>query len=306
MIAKDESLILAFERVSVIVPMDHLLSLKTMRAGVKSSKKYAQILTSIRAMTGPVEAPVVAPAPKQPGRYFLLDGHLRVEALKDLGHTEVECLVSTDDETYTYNKRINRLAAVQEHRMIVRAIERGVPQEKIAAALGIDVTSVSRRSRMLNGICPETVDLLKDTHCPMAVFDLIRRMTPMRQIEVAELMVGQNNFTLAFAKALLAATPERQLVDSAKKKAGGASTGSAEQFARMEQELATLQAQVKSVEETYGVDNLHFTVARGYIRSLLGNAKIVRWLSNHRREYLQELQSIAEIEQIGERRPATE
>jgi hypothetical protein len=231
---------------------------------------------------------------------------LRVEALKDLGHTEVECLVSTDDETYTYNKRINRLAAVQEHRMIVRAIERGVPQEKIAAALGIDVTSVSRRSRMLNGICPEAVDLLKDTHCPMAVFDLIRRMTPMRQIEVTELMIGQNNFTLAFAKALLAATPERQLADSAKKKAGSASTGSAEQLARMEQELATLQAQVKSVEETYGIDNLHFTVARGYIRSLLANQKIVRWLSNHRREYLQELQSIAEIEQIGERRPAAE
>ena len=46
--------------------------------------------------------------------------------------------MATDDETYTYNKRINRLAPVQEHRMILRAIDRGVPEERIAEALGLD------------------------------------------------------------------------------------------------------------------------------------------------------------------------
>src|SRR3546814_12071605 len=63
-------------------------------------------------------------------RYSLLDGHLRVEVLKDLGITEVECLVAADDDTYTYNKRINRLAPIQEHRMIQRAIDRGVPRSE--------------------------------------------------------------------------------------------------------------------------------------------------------------------------------
>jgi hypothetical protein len=296
---------LAFERDGAMVAMDRLLPLKILRAGVKSSKKYVQILGSIRAI-GLVEAPVVAPVPKQPGRYFLLDGHLRVEALKDLGIAEVECLVSTDDESYTYNKRINRLAAVQEHRMITRAIQRGVPEEKIAAALGIEVASVHRRSKMLNGICAEAVDILKDTPCPIAVFDIVRRMMPMRQIEVTELMAGQNNFTAMFAKALLAATPEKQLVESGKKKPAGATASSAEQLARMERELATLQTQVKSVEETYGLDNLHLTVARGYIKTLLANSRVVRWLSSHRREYLAELQSIAEIEHVGAARTAAE
>lgn len=296
---------LAFERDGVVVVMDRLLPLKILRAGVKSSKKYAQILGSIRAI-GLVEAPVVAPVPKQPGRYFLLDGHLRIEALKDLGIAEVECLVSTDDESYTYNKRINRLAAVQEHRMITRAIQRGVPEEKIAAALGIEVASVHRRSKMLNGICSEAVEILKDTPCPIAVFDIVRRMTPMRQIEVTELMAGQNNFTVMFAKALMAATPEKQLVESSKKKPAGATASSAEQLARMERELATLQTQVKSVEETYGLDNLHLTVARGYVKTLLSNNRVVRWLSSHRREYLAELQSIAEIEHVGAARTAAE
>ncbi len=139
---------LSFERRSVVVALSQLVPLKTLRPGTKESKKYTQIMGSIRVI-GLVEAPVVAPDPKQPGRYFLLDGHLRIEALKELGIEMVECLVSTDDEAYTYNKRINRIAAVQEYKMIKRAVERGVPEDRIAEALGLEVGSVRRRAKML-------------------------------------------------------------------------------------------------------------------------------------------------------------
>lgn len=285
---------LAFERQTVVVPLEKLVPLKTMRAGTKESKKYAQIMRSIRAI-GLVEAPVVVPDPKHRGSYFLLDGHLRVEALRDLGESEVECLISTDDETYTYNKRVNRLVPVQEHRMIVKAVERGVPEDRIAEALGLEVTSVRRRSRMLEGICPEAVELLKDSPCAFSTFDMLRRMVPFRQVEAAELMLGQNNFSAMFAKALLAATPERQLVDPRKKRPGGEAGITSEQIARMERELAGLQSQIKSAEDSYGVDNLHLTVAKGYIARLLANARVVRWLAQHREEYLEEFQLIAEI-----------
>ncbi|WP_234841321.1 plasmid partitioning protein RepB C-terminal domain-containing protein [Sinorhizobium meliloti] len=67
----------------------------------------------------------------------------------------------------------------------------------------------------------------------------------------------------------------------------------------MERELAALQTQVKSVEETYGIDNLHLTVARGYVAKLLANTRITRWLSYHRQEYFGEFQKIAEIDAIG-------
>src|SRR3546814_6647926 len=83
---------------------------------------------------------------------------------------------------------------------------------------------------------------------------ILRRMAPMRQMEAAELMTGQSNYTATFANAILAATPEAQLVDPRKKKPGGEQAVSAEQIARLERELASLQAQVKSVEETYGID----------------------------------------------------
>lgn len=40
-------------------------------------------------------------------------------------------------------------------------------------------------------------------------------------------------------------------------------------------------------------------MTRGYIAKLLGNARIVRWLSENRQEYLGEFQRIAEIDSIS-------
>jgi hypothetical protein len=295
----DPDVHLAFERQTVSVPISVIVPLKSLRAGVRESKKYAQIVNSIKAI-GLVESPVIIADTQNSGQYFLLDGHLRIEALKELGIETVDCLVATDDETYTYNKRVNRLPPLQEHRMIARAVERGVAPTVIAEALGLDVASIHRKFRLLDGICPEAAEILKDTICPMNAFDILRRMSPTRQIEAADLMVGQNNFSLMFAKALLAATPDDQLVKQPKKnKKADANGPTAQQIARMERELAALQTQVKSVEDSYGIDNLHLTVARGYIAKLLSNALIVRWLSQHHQEYLSEFQRIAEMESIA-------
>lgn len=294
----DNRVSLGFERETVTVPIDSLVALKSLRDGVRESRKFAQIVSSVQAI-GLVEAPVVVPDVQHPGQYLLLDGHLRVEALKQLEIRSVDCLIATDDETYTYNKRVNRLPPVQEHRMIVRAIERGVPSSMIADALGLEVQSIRRRFRLLDGITEEAAEMLKDTNCSMKVFDILRRMSAVRQIEAADLMIGQNNFTLMFARALLAATPEEQLVAQRKSTKPDVSGPTSQQIARMERELAALQTQVKSVEESYGIDNLHLTVARGYVAKLLGNPQVWRWLSNHRQEYLAEFQRIAEIEAIG-------
>lgn len=290
---------LACERETIIVALSDIEPLKAIRPGTKESNKYAQILASV-AVVGLVEPPVVVPDAGRPGRYFLLDGHLRIEALKDLRVPEVNCLVAVDDDTYTYNKRINRLPPIQEHRMIERAVERGVSEERIAAALRLDVQSIRKRRRLLEGICADAATILQDAPCPAAVFDILRRMAPVRQVEAAGLMVGQKTFTSKFATAILAATPDAMLVDPRKRKPSR--KVSAEQIGRMERELARLQLQVKTVEETYGIDNLHLTVARGYVRKLLANASVARWLSLHRQEYFAEFQAVAELESLA---PAT-
>lgn len=289
---------LAFDRDFLTIPVAAVVPLKTLPAGAKESRSYSQVLSSIEAI-GLIEALVVIADAKNAGTWFLLDGHLRLEALKELGIAEVECLLAADDDTYTYNKRVNRIPPIQEHRMIVRAMDRGVPSVDIAAALGLQVESVLRRFRLLDGISPEAAEMLKDTPCSMKVFDILRQMSSMRQIEAADLMIGQNNFTVMFARALRAATSENQLAISKKGKGGGKPTPSGQQIARMERELAALQTQVKSVEETYGIDNLHLTVARGYIAKLLANNRVVRWLALHQQDYLAELQKIAEIDTLG-------
>jgi hypothetical protein len=181
-------------------------------------------MSSIKAI-GLVEAPVVIANTQNAGTWSLLDGHRQLEALKELGIAEVECLVATDDHTYTYDKRVNRLAPIQERRMIARAMERGVSSADIADALvGLQAQSVIGRFLLLEGISSEAAEMLKDTPCSMKVFDVLRQMSAVRQIEAADLMIGQHNVTVMFARAIRAATPESQLVAAKKTKGAVAPT----------------------------------------------------------------------------------
>ena len=282
----------AFEDDCVTVSIESILPLRALGKSAKSSRKYRQVVASI-AQIGIVEPPVVVRNLDQSATWLLLDGHLRIEALKDGGVQEVECLVSTDDEAFTYNRQVSRLAPIQEHKMIRKAIERGVPEEKIAAALDLNLSSIRRKVRLLDGVCEEAVAILKDKPCTAAVFDALRKMKTMRQIEAAELLVNANNYSVAYVNAILAGTPQAQLVESSKPKMIKGITPEA--MARMEQELSRLQEGIASIQDTYGQDHLHLTVIKGYVGKLIGNARIVRYLAQNHPEFLGEFQTITEI-----------
>ena len=286
---------LGFENDCVTIPVADILPVRVLSKSIKSSRKYTQITASIREI-GLVEPPVVARNGDASGSWLLLDGHVRIEVLKDLGQEQVECLVSTDDEAFTYNKRVSRIAPIQEHRMILKAIERGVPEEKIAAALDLNPRSIQRKVKLLDGICPEAVATLKDKACTAAVFTTLRKMIPLRQIEAAELMVNANNYSVAYISAILAGTPQTQLVEANKPKRIKGVTPQA--VARMEKELARLQEGITQIQDTYGQDHLQLTVLRGYVAKLLGNARVVRYLMQTRPEFLSEFQTIAEMDSV--------
>lgn len=281
----------AFESNLVTISLNKILPLKPLRVAVKDSRKYAQICASIRAI-GVVEPPAVLRDPKNKGGFLLLDGHLRIEALKDIGATETECLIATVDDTYTYNKRINRLTATQEHRMISRAADRGVSEERLADALGLDVGSIRRRFRMLDGICNAAVETLRDTPCPMAGFELLKCMAPVRQVEAAQLMVDQNNFSVNFVRALLLATPETELVDPRKKKPKGTRKHTAEDMGRMEREITNLQAKAHTRENEYAEINFKLTFAKSYLEKLLARPRVSRWLAKNHPDYFEQFQEI--------------
>jgi hypothetical protein len=284
---------MAFEQKSVRLTIADIQPLRVVAPNIKKTIKYARILASIGEV-GVVEPPVVAPDRNAPGKYVLLDGHLRIEALKEMTVADVECLVSTDDEAFTYNKRVNRLAIIQEHRMILKAIEKGVSEERLARALNLDVKTLKYRKRLLHGICPEVIELLKDKHVPMSTFWVLKKMMPIRQIEAAEVMVAMNKYMARYARSLLAATPQAQLVEPDKPRSLRGLT--AEQMALMERESANLEREFKMAEQSFGTDHLELVLAKGYLTKLLGNARVVRYLAQGQQEILTEFQKIVEMQ----------
>lgn len=284
-----------FEQNCITLPIDEIAPLHNVSDRVRGSRKYSQIVSSIKEV-GIIEPPVVAKA-KGRSSYILLDGHLRIDVLKGMGAKEVSCLVSTDDEGFTYNRRVNRLAIIQEHKMVLKAIDDGVPEARIAKALNIDTSTLKHKIRLLDGICREATDLLKDKHVATNTFWSLKQMTAFRQIEVAELMVAMNKYTATYARALLVATPQDQLVNGGKKKAQKGLTD--EQVTLMERESANLEREFKIAEQSYGTDHLDLVVVKGYLTRLLRNSRIVRYLAQHRQEFLGEFQKIADIESIA-------
>jgi RepB plasmid partitioning protein len=228
---------------------------------------------------------------------MLVDGHLRHAALFDLGSSEAPRLIADDDEAFTYNKRVNRLATIQEHYMIVKAIERGVSEEKLARALNVDIKRIKTKRTLLDGVCPEVAEMLSDKSVDTDVFTLLRKMKPLRQIEAVELMSAMNNFTARYAHALLAATRREDLAQPDRPKIRGLT---AEQMARMELEMDGLQREFKAVSASYGDTVLNLVVAAGYLSRLIGNPGVSGYLERHHPEILTEFRAIVAATSLEE------
>jgi len=280
---------LGFIPETLSIQLERILPSRKVTIGLDTSRKFKQIKASIEEV-GLIEPLSVTPAQKRSDQHLLLDGHVRLIALRELGFAEAPCLIAKDDESYTYNSRINRLSTIQEHFMICRAVERGVSKERLARALSIDFRTMMKKITLLDGICSEASDLLKDRQFSSDISRVIRKMKPTRQVECVELMVSANNVTVAYAEALLVATPTDMLVDGKKpKKLGGVTQ---EQMLRMEREMANLQGKYKGVEQTYGQDMLNLVLARGYLSKLLENKAISRHLKQRQPEFLEQFESI--------------
>ncbi|MGZ3399264.1 MAG: plasmid partitioning protein RepB C-terminal domain-containing protein [Caulobacteraceae bacterium] len=279
---------IAFERRVHVIPLNDILPSKMLSAAVKESAKYKRISASV-AQLGLVE-PLVVSRPRGNGPYLLLDGHVRLSALRDHGNQDARCVVADDDEGFTYNKRVNRLAVIQEHHMIVRALDRGVSEEKLARALAVDVGVIRARRQLLNGISADAAELLKDKPVGVQAFQKLRKMKPIRQLEVAELMVSANNYTNNYVKALLATSRPADLhrPDELKKDTGLTT----EQMARLEREMAAVSHDYKELEASYGDDMLVLVIAAGFLERLLSKPEIERFLALRHPELLENFKAI--------------
>lgn len=286
-----------FEKNTIVLSTASILPTRVLPSDHRKTAKFKAILASVREV-GVIEPLVVFPE-TQPGEsevhHILLDGHLRLEALKALNRAEVACIISTDDEGFTYNRQVNRLSTIQEHNMIRRAIDKGVSEVKIASALNVDVKAIRERRNLLDKIAPEAVELLKNKHIAKNVFGSLRKMKPMRQIEAAEMMISANRFTYEYARMLVAATRPEHLVNG--QKAKPRATIALEDIARMEREMEKVHQDYRLVEDTLGESMLVLVVAKGYVGRLFKNPAISGYLERHHQDLASELKAI--IQQIA-------
>lgn len=273
------------------IPLDRILPSRKIPEGLLGSRKFKQIKSSIDAV-GLIEPLIIGQADKTSGLHILLDGHIRLLLLREMEFTDAPCLVATDDESYTYNNRINRLSTIQEHFMIRRAVERGVTPDRLAKALNVDISNIHKKMNLLDGICAEAAELLKDQHFSANIGSVLRKMKPTRQVECIELMVAANNITVAYAQALLAATPSELLVGEVKSRKLRGLTS--EQMAKMEREMGNIQGQYKLIEQTYGQDVLNLVLAKGYLVKLLDNAAVIRYLRQNQADVLAEFENVVQ------------
>jgi ParB-like chromosome segregation protein Spo0J len=281
--------LLGFELRTIQVPLEQLLPSKKMPDGVMSTRKYKQIVSSITEIGLIEPLSVIQPDPAKP-EFLLLDGHIRALALKNLGLNDAPCLIAKDDETYTYNHRINRLSTIQEHLMICRAIDRGVSKERLAKAFDLNLISITRRVNLLKGICPEVVAMLQDKQFPPDLTRVLRNMKAARQVEAVELMIASNSITMTHAEALLKATPPEQRSDTLPPHRSTAPP--MEQIVKLEKEMSQVHTQYKDAEQHYGSDLLNLVLAKGFITKLLANDAVKNYIDRTESEILEHFEMV--------------
>jgi len=285
------NLTLGFELETWQIPLDQLMPSKKVPDGVMSTRKFKQIVSSIREIGLIEPLSVIRAEPGKPG-FVVLDGNLRVLALKQLGQDTAPSLIAKDFETYTYNHRINRLSTVQEHYMLRRAIDRGVSRERLARAFNVNLSTINSRIGLLHGICPRAIELLHDQQFTPDVTRILRKMKAARQVEAVELMLAANGITSAHADALLKASPPEQRTDARPARPEQPPGDPLEQIVKLEKEMHQVQTKYKDAEQNYGSELLNLVVAKGYLTRLLANAAVKSYIGRHAPEILEHFELV--------------
>jgi RepB plasmid partitioning protein/ParB/Sulfiredoxin domain len=266
---------ISFQQQLLELPLEQLTALKETEPRMLNTRKCKQLRASLEHI-GLIEP--LAVFPQDQDRFLVVNGNLRLQILRELGVTTARCTVALDDESYTYNKRVNALSPITEHFMILKAIANGVTEERIALALNIDVKAIRSRRSLLDGICPEAVDLLKDKRVSSRTMFYLRKMKPLRQIEAAELMISGKNYTVSFAASIFGVTGPDQLIKQERK----IGRPRIQPSSLLEEATETLIGDLAIVRRTYGQDVLGLTVICRCLENLIDNAEVVHYLQlNH-------------------------
>jgi hypothetical protein len=249
-------------------------------------------LTASIGRAGLIQPIVVRDQQGATGRYLLLDGYNRYQALVRLRTETAECLYTSDEAAVPHAPMVCHLTVYQQHAMVLRGIERGLTEMDLRRELGFSRMTVQRLLNLVRGIGDEALARLRCTWAPRVVYDQLRKARPSRQVRIADLMLAMNNFSEAYVTALIASSAPGDLLDPAcRHNIEGLRPADIARFERARQPLE--EGYLRACRD-YGVLSLHLAVLASYVRELLNNPRVDHCLAQRHPAIHAELQRIAE------------
>ena len=253
------------------IDISKLVPLNTREINFKRNRGYQKILSTIK-MIGLIEPLDVY---KEKDQYIILNGFLRFKALQELEINPVPCLIHPNKEAYTFNKMINNLSPVQESRMLQQA-RKTLDLSTIAQVFGVKSLQYRLGTGLLKSLHPKVVDAIDKAQITRRCAMELTYVTKKRQEEILKEMTKSDDYSIAFARALVIKTPTHMRNQEKKKKKPWA--GDSEKKQELVNKLETISKRYdfySNLYRQYSADLLKLYV---YVRKLITNEKVRLYL----------------------------
>lgn len=257
---------------------------------------YASILSSISEV-GLIQPLVVCPSTAK-GKYRILDGHIRFYALKELNQQYVYCIVSNDDERYTFDAQINNLSTFQKAAMIAKAVKSNVPLERIATALAMSEKQILSDMNAAEGLDEKVVEILKTVNVTVKALKELRKVKSVRQIQIAQRMKALHNYSFTFVSSLVASSHSCQLVDPNQRTKNNKMDFA--EIAALEHESTSLEEQAQESLEKYNHQIYELSIIIGFLKRLIANERVNGYMMRNFSGHYDKLEKLSKIKGLIE------
>lgn len=151
--------------------------------------------------SGRYEPITVRPHPEEPGKFQLINGHNRLNALKELGRDKARCTVwnLSDAEARLYLATLNRLSGkevLERRELLLDALARDFSQEDLTGLLPDPTEHIEALFRQEEEITNMISDFEKDQEVPVMLSYYLDR-TKAETVEKALALAAKNNSDIA-------------------------------------------------------------------------------------------------------------
>ncbi|MET2828904.1 plasmid partitioning protein RepB C-terminal domain-containing protein [Mesorhizobium shangrilense] len=143
----------------------------------------------------------------------------------------------------------------------------------------------------VSGICPDVLDVLRDSPVHPKIFGLLQKALPARQLEIVRLMVAMDRVRPTYARMLVALTPQAQLAKNFHPRA--IANLAERKRGAMVLDLGRLSRAVLGAVEQRGQVGLELVAASRYFDRLMDNSRVVRYLARNFPGHFEEFHNLS-------------